>query len=62
MASTTFAKQIEKAATDLPGATSTAWVQYQVGTDGRTVNVRMQAPEIMKEFRGSVNFGTGRSN
>ncbi len=59
---TTFAKRIEKAATDYPGATSTAWVQYLVGPDGRTVFVRMQAPEIMKQFRGNVKFGTGRSN
>jgi hypothetical protein len=59
---TTFADRIKKAATDFPGAHSTAWVQYLVGSDGRTVNVRMQAPEIMKEFRGSVKFGTGRSN
>ena len=59
---TTFAKRIEKAATDLPGATSTAWVQYLVGPDGRNVDVRMQAPEIMKQFRGAVKFGTGRSS
>ena len=60
--SSTFAKQIEKAASAYPGTHSTAWVQYAVNPDGRTVTVRMQAPEIMKEFRGSVKFGTGRSN
>jgi hypothetical protein len=59
---TTFAKRIEQAATTYPGATSTAWVQYLVGTDNTTVFVRMQAPEIMKQFRGSVKFGTGRCN
>jgi hypothetical protein len=59
---TTFGQRIQKAATDYPGATSTAWVQYLVGTDNSTVFVRMQAPEIMKQFRGNVKFGTGRSN
>ncbi|KAI0275513.1 hypothetical protein BGY98DRAFT_1098835 [Russula aff. rugulosa BPL654] len=55
MSSTTFAQRIAKAATDYPGGTSTAWVQYT--TEGRTVFVRMQSPEIMKEFRGNVKFG-----
>jgi hypothetical protein len=59
---TTFADRIKKAADDFPGATSTAWVQYQVGQDHTTIFVRMQAPEIMKEFQGNVKFGTGRSN
>ena len=62
MDTTTFGKRLDQAATDLPGATSTAWVQYGVEADGETVTVRMQAPEIMKEFSGSVDFGTGRSN
>jgi hypothetical protein len=61
MATTTFADRIKKAAGDFPGATSTAWVQYLAGRDS-TVSVRMQAPEITKQFRGNVKFGTGRSN
>jgi hypothetical protein len=56
----TFADRIGKAASDFPGATSTAWVQYLVDKDGKTVKVRMQAPEIFKQFDGSVKFGTGR--
>jgi hypothetical protein len=62
MSTTTFAKRLEQAATDFSGGTtSTAWVQYQVYQDSSTLLVRMQVPEIRKEFRGSVNFGTGRS-
>jgi hypothetical protein len=57
---TTFAKRIEKAATDFPGAVTLAWVQYF--TAGSTVGVRMFAPEVMKEYRGSVKFGTGGSD
>jgi hypothetical protein len=53
---TTFAERIRQAASDFPGAHSTAWVQYLVGANN-TVDVRMQAPEIMKEFRGNVRFG-----
>ena len=56
----TFAERIRQAAIDFPGAHSTAWVQYL--TEGNVVHVRMQAPEIMKEFRGNVKFGVGRSN
>ncbi|KAF8726422.1 hypothetical protein AX14_007894 [Amanita brunnescens Koide BX004] len=51
----TFADRIKQAANDFPGAHSTAWVQYLVS--GSDVSVRMQAPEIMKEFRGNVKFG-----
>ncbi|SRR6266849_10256564 len=57
---TTFAKRIEKAAADFPGAFTLAWVQYHA--EDRTVSVRMLAPEVMKQFRGSVKFGTGRSD
>jgi len=51
----TFPDRIRQAALDFPGAHSTAWVQYL--TEGNVVHVRMQAPEIMKEFRGNVKFG-----
>jgi hypothetical protein len=56
---TSFPERIKQAATTFPGATSTAWVQYRV--TGFDVEVRMQAPEIMKEFKGGVKFGIGRS-
>lgn len=52
---TSFPERIRQAAIDFPGAHSTAWVQYL--TSGSDVHVSMQAPEIMKEFRGNVKFG-----
>jgi hypothetical protein len=54
---TTLAKRLEKAATDFPGAVTLAWVQYHA--EGGTVSVRMIAPEVIKEFRGSIKSGTG---
>ncbi|KAF8495511.1 hypothetical protein F5888DRAFT_560856 [Russula emetica] len=57
---TTLAKRLEKAATDFPGALTFAWVQYHA--EGGTVGVRMIAPEVMKEYRGSVKSGTGGSD
>lgn len=65
---TTLGKRLEKAATDFPGGLTLAWVQYLA--EGGTVGVRLLAPEVMKQYRGSVKsrtggsdkFGTGRSN
>lgn len=60
---TTFAKRIEKAASDFPGGQTYAWVQYTMASDGHTVQVGMQAPDVYKELRqGPVGFGAGRFN